>query len=65
MANRLVRIKPATLLEKDASNSFKQYSYDGETFTCSNNQEVSIPDYVATAWVTHDSDMEVITNPTS
>lgn len=65
MANRLIRINDATLATYDQDSIRKEYEYDGVKYTLVGTQVLSVPDYIATAWVAHDSTVEVVTNPTA
>ena len=56
---KTVRINPATLLTKDASEIVKKYEYDGQVYSVTGVKEVSVPDEVAAGWVAHDTDIEI------
>jgi hypothetical protein len=71
MANRKIRIKESVLQDMDhastgttkAGDIYKTFQYDGETFVITGTGEKSVPDYIATAWIAADADLEIITNP--
>ena len=60
---RKIRIKPAVLATKDQSNQRKEFWYDGQAFVVQGIGQKVCPDYVASAWATHDSDVEIVTDP--
>lgn len=55
-----VRIKPSVVLTLDQSAlDSKEFNFDGQTYICYPLKHALVPDQVATAWVSFDSDMEI------
>jgi hypothetical protein len=57
---KIVRIKRSILDKRDESKKFKEFYFDGVSYTISHLQEKSLPNAVAEAWVAADTDLEII-----
>lgn len=58
----VVRIKPAVLATKDASQITKTFYFKpaNSAFTVAGNDQITVNNSVGDAWVAADSDMEII-----